>query len=322
LNTFLRPATTHTTNSLHAFSRYRFHFNGKEEDSEAQTQDYGFRIYNPRLGKFLSVDPLFKSYTWNSTYAFSENRPIDGIDLDGLEYLNANTARIEAKFGRVQLKIENFSSPMQSAYQQANLSSNWTPGQIGASKTVVNLQFKTDQMMQTPTNLPLPTPPKVPDDAAPALNNADDVPTPGPGATRIAAGAVAVVNAINWATNIYASSAKLEDVLGVKADIKAIAPAIADINTALSLGEKYIPYEYQNPEALTNILNVVLQGVNNSNDENIYSIGIKIVQEISKNYKLPVQPATSYGGTTGGITPADNTTTVTPIITPVTLPGQ
>jgi hypothetical protein len=242
--------------------------------------------------------------------------------LDGLEYLNANTARIEAKFGRLQLKIENFSSPMQSAYQQANLSSNWTPGQIGASKTVVNLQFKTDQMMQTPTNLPLPTPPKVPDDAAPALNNADDVPTPGPGATRIAAGAVAVVNAINWATNIYASSAKLEDVLGVKADIKAIAPAIADINTALSLGEKYIPYEYQNPEALTNILNVVLQGVNNSNDENIYSIGIKIVQEISKNYKLPVQPATSYGGTTGGITPADNTTTVTPIITPVTLPGQ
>lgn len=46
------------------------------------------RIYNPNLGKFLSVDPLSKNYPWNSTYAFAENRPIDGIDLDGEEFLS------------------------------------------------------------------------------------------------------------------------------------------------------------------------------------------------------------------------------------------
>ena len=34
----------------------------------------------------MSVDPLFRSYPWNSTYAFAENRVIDGIDLEGLEY--------------------------------------------------------------------------------------------------------------------------------------------------------------------------------------------------------------------------------------------
>jgi RHS repeat-associated protein len=68
---------------------YRYGFNGKEMDPETYGQgnvyDYGFRIYNPRLGKFLSVDPLAKSYAWNSTYAFAENQPIWGIDLDGLE---------------------------------------------------------------------------------------------------------------------------------------------------------------------------------------------------------------------------------------------
>jgi hypothetical protein len=43
------------------------------------------RIYDPRLGKFLSVDPLTRDYPWNSTYAFAENSPIANIDLDGLE---------------------------------------------------------------------------------------------------------------------------------------------------------------------------------------------------------------------------------------------
>jgi RHS repeat-associated protein len=45
-----------------------FGFNGKEMDNETygdgNVYDYGFRIYNPRLGKSLSVDPLTNSYPW------------------------------------------------------------------------------------------------------------------------------------------------------------------------------------------------------------------------------------------------------------------
>jgi RHS repeat-associated protein len=71
-------------------SGYRFAFNGKEQDSEGlggggSTYDYGFRIYNPALGKFLSVDPLFKSFPWYTPYQFAGNKPIAFIDLDGLE---------------------------------------------------------------------------------------------------------------------------------------------------------------------------------------------------------------------------------------------
>jgi len=40
---------------------YRYGLNGKENDNEVKgeggQQDYGMRIYDPRLGKFLSVDP-------------------------------------------------------------------------------------------------------------------------------------------------------------------------------------------------------------------------------------------------------------------------
>jgi hypothetical protein len=36
------------------------------------------------------VDPLFKDYPWNSTYAFSENKVIDHIELEGLESFPIN----------------------------------------------------------------------------------------------------------------------------------------------------------------------------------------------------------------------------------------
>jgi len=36
------------------------------------------------------------SYPWNSTYAFAENRVIDGKDIEGLEYVNINDANINS----------------------------------------------------------------------------------------------------------------------------------------------------------------------------------------------------------------------------------
>jgi RHS repeat-associated protein len=70
-------------------AEYRYGFNGKEKDDEVKGSgaqyDYGFRIYEPRLGKFLSVDPLFKSYPWYTPYQFAGNKPIVAIDLDGKE---------------------------------------------------------------------------------------------------------------------------------------------------------------------------------------------------------------------------------------------
>ena len=47
--------------------------------------DYGFRIYNPSLSRFLSVDPLFKTYSWYTPYQFAGNKPIIAVDLDRLE---------------------------------------------------------------------------------------------------------------------------------------------------------------------------------------------------------------------------------------------
>ena len=71
-------------------SGYRFGFNGQMKDDEiygeGNAYSFEYRIHDPRIGRFLSVDPLARDYPWNSTYAFAENRPIDGIDLEGLEF--------------------------------------------------------------------------------------------------------------------------------------------------------------------------------------------------------------------------------------------
>jgi RHS repeat-associated protein len=85
-------------------SSYRYGFNGKENDNEVKSegnqQDYGMRIYDPRLGKFLSVDPLFKEYPWNSPYAFAENEPIANIDLDGAEKMPYKSPSQLPKLGK------------------------------------------------------------------------------------------------------------------------------------------------------------------------------------------------------------------------------
>ncbi|MDZ4746031.1 MAG: RHS repeat-associated core domain-containing protein, partial [bacterium] len=70
-------------------SGYRYGFNGKENDNDVKgaggQQDYGFRMYDPRVARFISVDPLTMSFPSWTPYAFAMNRVVDNIDLDGLE---------------------------------------------------------------------------------------------------------------------------------------------------------------------------------------------------------------------------------------------
>jgi len=81
-------------------SEYRFSFNGKEHDDEIKGSgnsiDYKERIYDPRLGRFLSVDKLTSTYPFYTTYQFAGNMPIIAIDLDGLEpkYMISENGRL------------------------------------------------------------------------------------------------------------------------------------------------------------------------------------------------------------------------------------
>jgi len=112
------------TRNFEAGSGYRYGFNGKESDDETygngNIYDYGFRIYNPRLGKFLSVDPLTSEYPELTPYQFASNRPIDGIDLDGLEYYVYHIL-IDRRTGKIKLLyIEDLTNMSNSEVQRVH----------------------------------------------------------------------------------------------------------------------------------------------------------------------------------------------------------
>ncbi|WP_276591845.1 RHS repeat-associated core domain-containing protein [Chryseobacterium sp. GM_Chr_2] len=56
-----------------------------QELQETGFYSFKWRSYMPDVGRFFNVDPLAEKYTYNSTYAFSENRVIDARELEGLE---------------------------------------------------------------------------------------------------------------------------------------------------------------------------------------------------------------------------------------------
>jgi RHS repeat-associated protein len=68
---------------------YRYGFQGQEKDDEVKGEgnsvNYKYRMHDPRIGRFFAVDPLAGDYPHNSPYAFSENRVIDAVELEGLE---------------------------------------------------------------------------------------------------------------------------------------------------------------------------------------------------------------------------------------------
>jgi RHS repeat-associated protein len=70
-----------------AAQEYTYGFNGQEQDGDLMDGAviFKYRIHDPRIGRFLSVDPLAPEYPWNSAYAFAENQVIWGIDLEGRE---------------------------------------------------------------------------------------------------------------------------------------------------------------------------------------------------------------------------------------------
>jgi RHS repeat-associated protein len=77
-----------------SLDEYRFSFQGQEADDEIKGEGnsvfFKYRVHDPRIGRFLSIDPLAPDYPWNSPYAFSENRVVDGVELEGLEYIRAD----------------------------------------------------------------------------------------------------------------------------------------------------------------------------------------------------------------------------------------
>jgi RHS repeat-associated protein len=62
-------------------------YNSKElfDDADLNWYDYGFRNYDPQIGRFTQLDPLAFYYPFYTPYQYAGCEPIGNVDIDGLE---------------------------------------------------------------------------------------------------------------------------------------------------------------------------------------------------------------------------------------------
>lgn len=98
---------------------YRYGFQGRERDNEwkgdGNSMDFGARIYDPRIGKWLSIDPQFEKYPNSSTYSALGNNPMYYIDPEGetlqvswasADYIDRYKAAVSLAFsGKVKVEV-------------------------------------------------------------------------------------------------------------------------------------------------------------------------------------------------------------------------
>jgi RHS repeat-associated protein len=85
----------------------RYLYNGKEQMEGTGLYAYGFRYYDPVIGRFTGVDPIADQFAFVSGFNYAENSPINGIDLHGLQFVDSNDAFIYIHNGGASLKFEN-----------------------------------------------------------------------------------------------------------------------------------------------------------------------------------------------------------------------
>ena len=91
-------------------SEYKYGFNGMEKDDEisgeGNSYDFGARMYNPRIGRWMSVDAFTFEFPSESPYIFVGNSPLMFIDVGGNYKIVVTQAAKDANGGEV--KITNF----------------------------------------------------------------------------------------------------------------------------------------------------------------------------------------------------------------------
>ena len=116
-------------------------FVSQELDEELDLNWYQFRFRNhdPQIGRFIQIDPLASDYEYNSTYAYAENKVIDGIDLEGLEHIS-NKQFQEYGYGIVTDPIFNNRFRSESTNQNYQAKAYSLPMSVKASENTTVVQ--------------------------------------------------------------------------------------------------------------------------------------------------------------------------------------
>lgn len=129
---------------------YRYGFNGMERDDEVKgagnSLDFGARMYDSRLGRWLSLDPLAHEREWLTPYNFVQNNPILRIDPNGM----LDDVFEEQDDGSFECVEKNDNVVDEYRYKDGSV--QYSNKQTGVMSKKVNNQ--TGEVQDTPQNAP------------------------------------------------------------------------------------------------------------------------------------------------------------------------
>ena len=136
------------------YNPYRYRFNGKEWVTQGlpSRYDYGARMYDPAVGRFLTVDPLAGKYPSSSPYNYVDNNPILRIDPDGRDWRvstykdkNGNT-RIRLTFYTAVINTsgKDIDMPAFMEEQRRTFQHVFSQGNVDASLIIKEISSKAD----------------------------------------------------------------------------------------------------------------------------------------------------------------------------------
>jgi RHS repeat-associated protein len=117
---------------------YGYGFNGKEKDDEIKGEGnsiaYEARIYDSRLGRFLSIDPWTDKYPWQTPYAYHRNNPVAFVDWNGYGDPDGKKRAEKAK------KVDNSDTR---SYKQSRAEGYKTDNFVDCSEFAAEIQVAT-----------------------------------------------------------------------------------------------------------------------------------------------------------------------------------
>jgi RHS repeat-associated protein len=72
-------------NVLETENKFKFQGQEHQDDFDLNWYQFKWRMHDPAIGRFMTIDPLAEDYVHNSPYAFAENKVITFVELEGLE---------------------------------------------------------------------------------------------------------------------------------------------------------------------------------------------------------------------------------------------
>lgn len=266
-------------------------YNGKEveKDLGLDWAFYGFRMYDSSIGRFTGVDPIADKFAFVSGFNYAENRPVSGIDLHGLQYIDAKESFYSISQGQIWIKTENTHNGID-GYGQRYIGNVLPKSSVQISRsdgtTFPVFRGGLDGFNTIGDNLRSlysATKKTKAGSLDRRLNSTKAYNQVSSGAGNIGKVGLALI-AVDIAYTAYKDVNRYLDGVEAERQDEMIGNALNNVITALNRG--MIDEQFQNTEDITSIANFVYQGEDNFGDnEDLRNTAIQISKTIAKNYK-------------------------------------